>query len=607
MNQKKSKPSHSFLSDVGYVFAHIWRYSKGYLAALLCSSVAYGVIYAANPYISKTALDIITDADHRMNRFWVFAAVVGTLLFARLVRIASDRYLNLGGWRKLTLPFRRALLQKRMTTDYENVENTSVSDTFQKAWSHAEDAILDFADGFENGFALVLAMGAFSLTLAHLNPLLVLVTALPAAACYLLERYEDSWMRKNADNWAPIDCKLRDITMKSSDFSRSKDIRLFHMQSWLGDAYRLVWKDRLAWHKKHDQWGMKYSNLRLVLLAGAELCSYLYVIKMVFDGHISAGDFVMYFSSVTAFISMVWAFLENLAQMYRTRDAINFYRDYLDIPDKNNYGNGKPLPKAPITIAFHNVSYTYPGAAAPTIRNLSFVLHAGEKLALVGLNGAGKTTLIKLMCGLYNPTEGVVTCNGVPITEYNRNEYYTLFSTVFQDFDILPVTISQNITQSEFTGFTPEKTADVLQKAGLFDKINSLPLKDSTRLAKSVYDDAADFSGGEMQKLALAKALYKDVPVMILDEPTAALDPIAEHQMYLRYAAYSEGKSSVFISHRLASTRFCDRILLFEQGRIAEEGTHESLLAAGGTYAQLFAVQSQYYKEAENHDICGEN
>ncbi|MDE6745496.1 MAG: ABC transporter ATP-binding protein/permease, partial [Oscillospiraceae bacterium] len=282
---------------------------------------------------------------------------------------------------------------------------------------------------------------------------------------------------------------------------------------------------------------------------------------------------------------------------------IFYARDYLDIKDNTNRGEGKPVPEdcgnMQCEIEFRNVSYTYFGAEEPTIKNISFKLNKGEKLAVVGLNGAGKTTLIKLMCGLYRPTEGDVLLNGVSVNDYNRDEYFRLFSTVFQDIDVLPVTIAENISgrTTEETDFP--KLYDCMKKSGIYGKVMSLPQKENTRLVKTVYDDATDFSGGQMQKLALAKALYKNAPVLLLDEPTAALDPIAEQEMYLSYADFSKGKSSVFISHRLASTRFCDRIILIADGKIAEEGTHSELMKAGGTYAELFAMQSSYYNDEE--------
>ena len=218
----------------------------------------------------------------------------------------------------------------------------------------------------------------------------------------------------------------------------------------------------------------------------------------------------------------------------------------------------------------------------------------------MGLNGAGKTTLIKLMCGFYDPTEGRVLLNGIDIRTYNRADYYSMFSAVFQNFSLLAATIAVNIAQND-REINMDRVKACADKAGLLNKIEILPDGFNTYLNREVYDNAIMLSGGETQRLMLARALYKDAPFVILDEPTAALDPIAESEMYQKYNEMTKGKSSVYISHRLASTRFCDRIIYIENSVIREEGTHEELIRRGGRYAELFAVQSQYYQEGDKH------
>ena len=321
------------------------------------------------------------------------------------------------------------------------------------------------------------------------------------------------------------------------------------------------------------------------------------------NGDIGAGDFVLYFNSILHFARAVRGWCDNYSAYKWFSNNIAFLRNYLNLEEKTNRGKGASLPENDYEIEFRNVSYTYYGTEKPTISNISFKLHKGEKLALVGLNGAGKTTLIKLMCGLYDPTEGEIILNGVNIKEYNREEYFNIFSAVFQDITELPVSIAQNITQSVSEDYDTEKVNYVLKQSGLYDKVQELSKKEKTRLVKSVYEDATEFSGGQKQKLALARALYKDAPVLLLDEPTAALDPIAEQEMYLKYADFTAGKSSVFISHRLASTRFCDHIILLDNGGIAEYGTHDELMNKDGKYAELFKLQSSYYTKGGEENV----
>lgn len=319
------------------------------------------------------------------------------------------------------------------------------------------------------------------------------------------------------------------------------------------------------------------------------------------DG-IGAGDFVLYFNAIFKLKEATSEWCNNMSGYQWISGNINNYREYLEMEDSTNRGKGEPVPEGECEIEFRNVTYIYGGAEKPTLNNLSFTLHKGEKLALVGLNGAGKTTIVKLMCGLYDPTEGEILLNGKPVNSYNRDEYFTLFGAVFQDIALLAVTIAENIAGADADNFDRERVYDCLKKAGLYDKVMSLPEKENTRLVKSVFENATELSGGQTQKLALARALYKDAPILLLDEPTAALDPIAEQEMYLKYADFTKGKSSVFISHRLASTRFCDRIIMIENGTLTETGTHAQLMVQCGKYAELFELQSSYYNDKGGAD-----
>lgn len=333
----------------------------------------------------------------------------------------------------------------------------------------------------------------------------------------------------------------------------------------------------------------------------SNFAAYACVIYMVVKGDIGAGDFVLYFNSIADFSWAVREVFDKASGFNWLSENISFSREYLDMEDKSNRGKGEKLPTGECEIEFRNVSYKYSGAEKPTIDKISFKLNKGERLALVGLNGAGKTTLIKLMCGLYDPTDGELLLNGKPVNSYNRIEYFSLFGAVFQDISVLPVTVAENIAGTRADDVDKGKLYDCMKKAGIYDKVMSLPEKENTKLVKSVFENATELSGGQTQKLALARALYKDASILLLDEPTVALDPIAEQKMYQNYAEFSKGKSSVFISHRLASTRFCDRIIMIENGGIAECGTHEELMSKNGKYAELFNIQSSYYNDGEVH------
>ena len=255
-------------------------------------------------------------------------------------------------------------------------------------------------------------------------------------------------------------------------------------------------------------------------------------------------------------------------------------------------------PSGDYELRLEDVSFRYPYASKDVISHISLTIRPGEKLAIVGSNGAGKTTLIKLLCGFLDPTEGRVLLNGEDIRQYNRRDYYDLFSAVFQDFSVLEASVAENVAQRA-DNIDMEKVQACLERSGISETVAALPNALETKIGRQVYEDGVELSGGQMQKLMLARAFYKDAPIIVLDEPTAALDPIAENEIYLKYNEMTEGRTALFISHRLASTRFCDRILFLEQGHIAEDGTHESLLSLGGKYAELFEIQSHYYKDRE--------
>ena len=441
------------------------------------------------------------------------------------------------------------------------------------------------------GFAVYLTI------LSHLDPILLLVTIATCLAGFWIARRTSGWMYRHRDEEEAYITRKRYIHRVAESVPVAKDIRIFGLQNWINDLYASVHDVYLAFRLRAEKVKLLAELTEAVLTMARNGIAYGYLIQMALLEHLSVGEFLLYFTAISTFTQWVMGILQASLKLHTQSLDISRVREFLDYPEPFRFSGGAALPdRRPYELRLEDVSFRYDGAETDTLCHLNLTIRPGEKLAIVGLNGAGKTTLVKLLCGLLDPTEGRVLLNGVDVRQFNRQEYYGLFSAVFQEFSILNVTIAENIAQNT-ENIDDARVNACLDQAGLTQAVAQLPQGTKTHVGREVFLDGVLFSGGQTQRLMLARALYKDSPILILDEPTAALDPLAENDIYLKYNDMTAGKTSLFISHRLASTRFCDRIILLADGGIAEEGTHESLLAAGGAYASLFAVQSRYYQE----------
>jgi len=466
----------------------------------------------------------------------------------------------------------------------------------------ASEAIWTTFTGFVQnilGFAIYLYL------LKRVDPVVILVTVVTAVLGYLVNYRANEWNYRHREEEEEICKHVLYVQDEAQDRYLAKDIRIFGMGEWLCGLHEKYMRLYLDFSRRRERRYLAADLTDLILGILRNGIAYFYLLYMVLDGRIGAAAFLLYFAAVGGFTTWIGGIMENIATLHRQGLELESVREFLDYREIFRMEEGMPLkwePGASYTIELRDVSFRYSGSEAEPAKevfsHLNLRIRPGEKLAVVGLNGAGKTTLVKLICGFYDPDEGEVLLNGVNLKVYDRRDYYRLISGVFQDFSVIASTIAVNIAQ-DTQKIDMERVADCVEKAGLKKKIESLPRKYDTLLDRFVYTEAVELSGGELQRLMIARLLYKDSPIVVLDEPTAALDPIAESDIYQKYNALTRGKSAVFISHRLASTRFCDRILLIEDGRIAEEGTHEELLANGKRYAELFELQSRYYHKTE--------
>lgn len=435
--------------------------------------------------------------------------------------------------------------------------------------------------------------------LSRIDTVLLLVVIATCFAGFLVSRYTNNWRYAHREQEEAFFQKKHYIRQKSESVKLAKDIRIFGLQNWLNELLDQAHNLYLDFALRCERIEVLAALTEVVLTIARNAIAYVYLIHMALNEGLRVSEFLLYFTAMTTFTQWVMGILNEMTTLHKESLDISRVRELLDFPEPFRFESGKAIPTADhYELKLVNVSFRYPGAETDTIHDLNLTVHPGEKLAIVGLNGAGKTTLVKLLCGLLDPTQGAVLLNGTDVRELNRKAYYDLFSAVFQEFSVLDVTIAEEIAQTA-VDIDYDKIADCIKKAGLTSTIEKLPKGLQTHIGRDVYLDGVLLSGGQMQRLMLARALYKDGPILLLDEPTAALDPIAENDIYMKYSEMAYGKTSLFISHRLASTRFCDRIILIADGGIKEEGTHESLLAFGGEYANLFEVQSRYYQEGK--------
>lgn len=494
--------------------------------------------------------------------------------------------------------------KKVMDMDFELFEGPLGREKYQKAKnSLCEEGVYGFLEQYGTLFTMLILTCIYGTATVMLNPRLILVLTGLEALKLVSVALESKLIGKTKNPIARTDRHLNYVNRISRDFASAKDIRLYRLREYLMHMSRYFIGERKFWTQKMYFYYFCTDMISLVVSIVIEIGIFVYIIRSMLRGDISVTELVFFVFTVTEFSAYVANVGSVIVGCIQINVGVGDMREFLDIKNLAENSGGKPLPMDfPYEIELQNVSYTYPESEKPTLKNINLKLKKGENLALVGVNGAGKTTLVKIICGLYRPTEGRVLVNGTDISEFNRDDYYKAISAVFQDPRFLPCTVLENVSMLPASESDTERFFDCVKRAGLYDKILSLAEKENTLLVKTVNENAVELSGGETQRLLLARAIYKDAPVLVLDEPTAALDPIAENEIYLQYSEISENRTSVYISHRLSSTRFCDRIVLLDNNEVAEVGTHDELMALGGKYAEMFNIQSKYYREDGNEN-----
>ena len=490
--------------------------------------------------------------------------------------------------------------RKALTTDYENIAGDNGQTALTKAYNTTGNdnaptraMLIHIINLSKNALGLIIN----STILIFLNPVIIALLAASSVVSVFIGRWSNSFANRYKTEESVIDKQFSYLKENAYDLRASKDIKIYGMAGLLLEkfSYNISNKKQVVLKKTKGQ--ERAAVINGVLAFVRDGAAYAYLIYLAING-LNMADFVLYIGAIAAFSDWFGGLAQDLVKINQASLGYCDFREFIETKDNTNSLPGRPLPGKdgqPCSVQIKNLTYSYGGK--PLFDDFSLNIEKGAKVAVVGLNGAGKTTLMKLLMGLYRPQSGEILVDGAAIDEYNIGEYYSLFSVAFQDAVVMAFTLRENVAMKQ-----PELIDDIalstaLEKAGLSEKVQSLPLKERSYLYKNLDKDGIDLSGGEKQKLFLARAIYKDAPFFILDEPTAALDAIAEAELYEKYNDLTAGKTSIYISHRLASTQFCDEIIYLENGKIAERGSHGELLALGGKYAHMYETQSFYYKE----------
>lgn len=399
---------------------------------------------------------------------------------------------------------------------------------------------------------------------------------------------------KAGDEYSRLDRIFYYFLNMFSDYNTGKEIRLYKEQNLIEHtATDKLLTDGEKLLKKASLHTAKSSSFVAILGALVGFGIYLFIGVKGLYGLFGIGSLVLYCGSFMQIINGIMKMAVTFGKTAEMVPLVNYYFDIVNTKDDMTYGAKELDLSEKFEIEFKNVSFKYPNMESYALKNINIKINNGEHLAVVGRNGSGKTTFIKLMCRLYDVTDGEILINGINIKEYSKESIISLYSVVFQDFKIFSTTLAQNISTNE--EYDKERLYDALDKANIKDRVLKMENKECTYLYKDLDKAGVEISGGEAQKLALARALYKDAPIVILDEPTAALDPIAEHEIYNRFNSFVENKTAIYISHRLSSCVFCDKIAVFDKSKLVESGTHQELLTAGEKYFELWNAQAKYY------------
>lgn len=578
-----------------FFIKHGWKYDKCYIIW----NVLYQFINSLIPIIATLIPKFIIDellGEMRAEKLLLYVSILAGYT---LVATALSVFFQMDGFTRrchVNAEFDSDLHRRIYEADFENLENPAFLDMQEKAkkflycdW-HGFGYLLDNALNIVGQLFTLIGIATIISTLNVWIILLFVVLAVLGTAI-------EGKAKKNAMKLSEsISANQRGWMYYSKlfdDFSYGKELRINVVGKWLLDTERKYFSASNKNLKKQNDCFIKSGVIGAFFTFVQQCVAYWYLIRNVVSGSISIGSFTMYIGAVTTFAASIRKILDNLVEIRAYDMYYDNLNQYLCVPATLRGGKCLAVPAGTHEIEFRNVSFCYAGQDSYALKNINITIIPQQKLSIVGENGAGKTTFVKLLTRLYEPTEGEILLDGVDIRDIEYDSYMGLFSAVFQDFKLFSFSLKENISMA--LPLDDTKVKNTLNRVGFGDRLSKLIKGIDTAVYKNFDETGFEPSGGEGQKIALARALYKDAPIVVLDEPTAALDPRAEFELYQHFNELANGKTAVYISHRLSSSKFCDKIAVFEDGHITEYGTHDELLSKQGKYAELFEMQAQFY------------
>ena len=598
----KGHTTHGIFSNLRFMVREQWRFEKKPVFVWFLRILSDLVVSLLGIYFPKVVLDSIGKSISSSEFLLRIGCLTVVLMIFQYASFFSEQSVIIGAIRILNMRFYIGKDEKSLDMDYGIAVSKEGKMKIEKAHSSINrNVYVNMASYYINLVEFlksILGLISFSTVILLLNPIVIVILLVT----YLIDGFVSikiqQWEISVKEERAVVSRRLGYVLDDISNSLMAKDIKIYKMMNWINantDKY-INESKKLEQRVQRKYTGRQLIEALLIFVRNGG--AYFYLIWTMFHSDLTVGDFMLYFGAITGFGQWLSQIVGRISSLSNANYRVDDYRYLIEMKDYMKREGGVAIPdkKATCELRFEDVSFKYEDSEHAILNHINLTIYKGEKLAVVGNNGAGKTTLVKLACGLLEPTSGRILFNGVDIREFNRDDYYKLMSASFQNVCLLPMSIAMNIGYDNDSSIDKEKLNEAVTLSGLKEKIASLPNGMDTELVSSVVDGGVNLSGGETQKLMLARAIYKETPLIILDEPTAALDPIAEQEMYLKYNELTKNRTAIYISHRLSSTRFCDRIILLEQGTIVEIGSHEELMKISGKYKDLFEIQSQYYK-----------